>query len=249
MDPREYRQHFALEETHWWFRGRRSLAQRLLASCLGRPAGIRILDAGCGTGANLLALAGSGEAFGCDISEDALRFCRQRGIKKIARADAARLPYKSGSFDLVTLFDVLYHKAVASDVAVLEEVRRVLRPGGSCLITDSALPILHGPHDEALGARERYTRRTLKKRVERAGLQVVRATYFYLFPFPAIFLVRQVQKLRRRARSAPLSDLAPVATWLNSVLARVMTWEAAMAVRMSLPVGSSVVFLAQKKLV
>jgi len=247
MDPEQYHLHFRLEETHWWFRGRRALARRLLAKHL-RPGGprLRILDLGCGTGANLAILAGWGDVHGCDLAEEALRFCRRRGSRSLAEADAAKLPYRSSSFGLVTLFDVLYHKAVRSDVAVLEEVRRVLRPGGLCLITDSALPALHGPHDAAFGARERYTRSVLRARVEKSGLRVVRLTYFFLTTLPAVFLVRRFRNIGRIPKSGPSSDLGPVAPWLNTLLVRAMRWEAALAVRLRLPLGSSLVCLARK---
>jgi SAM-dependent methyltransferase len=247
MELEEYGRHFALEDGHWWFRGRRALAARLLALHLPRSPRPRILDLGCGTGANLAALAARGDAFGCDLAEAALGYCRRRGIASLARADASGLPFKASSFDLVTLFDVLYHQDIQSDVAVLGEVRRVLKTGGMCLITDSALPSLGGPHDEAFGARERYTRTTLKQRVERAGFQNIRLTYFYFIVFPAIFLVRQIHKLRFSAGSAPRSDLAPVSPWLNALLARIMSWEAALAAQINLPLGSSIVCLARKE--
>jgi len=247
MELEEYGRHFSLEDGHWWFRGRRALASRILSRHLPRSPRPRILDVGCGTGANLAALAARGDAFGCDLAEVALDFCRRRGIASLARADASGLPFKASSFDLVTLFDVLYHKDIRSDVAVLEEVRRVLRPGGLCLITDSALPSLGGPHDAAFGARERYTRRVLKARVERAGLRVIWLTYYYLLTLPAVFLVRQSRKRRPTAMGAPRSDLGPVPAWANALLAGIMNGESVLASRFGLPLGSSLVCLARKE--
>jgi SAM-dependent methyltransferase len=246
MNPEEYRRHYELEETHWWFRARRALTRNVLRQYARGRRFRRILDAGCGTGGNLISLAGLGEVHGCDLSEEALRFCRRRGLSRLARADLGRLPYEAGAFGLVTLFDVLYHKAIGNDVAVLEEVRRVLEPGGLCWITDSALPILFSPHDAAFGARERYTKKSLGGRVLRAGFEIVRISYFYAVPFPAIFLTRQVHRLRDGAWQNPKSDLGPLPAWLNEGLSWITAREAALAGRMDLPVGSSIFCLAVK---
>jgi SAM-dependent methyltransferase len=74
---------------HWWFRGRRRILSRLLAG-LDLPPGARILDAGCGTGANTSALAAHGRVFGVDASPVPLR---GDGRAVLARLEA--LPARS----------------------------------------------------------------------------------------------------------------------------------------------------------
>src|ERR1043165_5867137 len=107
---------FRVEQSHWWYTGRRP----------------RILDVGCGTGANLLMLSKYGEAEGVDISEDALSFCRERGLDKVRLGAGEQLPYEDATFDLVTALDVVEH--MDDDLAGLREMRRVLRPGGRALL-------------------------------------------------------------------------------------------------------------------
>ena len=77
MNQREYRRMFEVEDRHWWYVGLHELilAQvgRIAASA-GEP--LRILDAGCGTGRLMELLASAGSVEGCDISPDAVAFCR-----------------------------------------------------------------------------------------------------------------------------------------------------------------------------
>ena len=209
----------------------------------------RILDAGCGTGINLARLGAHGLSFGCDLSPEALAFCRERELPRLARADVRRLPFRSESFDLVTFFDVLYHKDIPDDTAVLREARRVLRPGGFCLITDSALERLRGPHDEAHHGARRYDRETLREKLESAGFDVVYSTYFFLATYPFLSLRRRIERRRavRRPETPARSDLAPAPRGVNAVLGGLLSIEARIAARRPLPVGSSIVVLAVKK--
>src|SRR5207244_5893178 len=131
-----------LEGKHWWYRGRR----QIIASFVGRIAAKlpsdneclpRILDVGCGTGGNLEMLSEFGAVEGVDVSNDAVEFCRARGVAPVKQAVAEDLPYDDGSFDLVTGFDVIEH--LDDDGAALREMRRVLRPSGRSARREPAL--------------------------------------------------------------------------------------------------------------
>ena len=102
-----------------------------LLAAPGATSGARLLDVGCGTGANLQMLARHGAAEGVDVSSEALEFCRARGLSKVKEGAAEALPYEDASFDLVTGLDVVEH--LDDDVAGLKEMRRVLRPRGRAL--------------------------------------------------------------------------------------------------------------------
>src|SRR5438876_8883722 len=114
--PREMMEHTypilrEVEETHWWYVGRRRILSQFVADAVKHVRGRRaqILDVGCGTGGNVVMLNEHGEAYGIDVSEDAVRFCHERGLERVELGAADELPFGDGKFDLVTALDVVEH--------------------------------------------------------------------------------------------------------------------------------------------
>ena len=101
----------------------------------GLRPGMRVLDAGCGNGQYLRALAGQPvRAAGCDLS---IGMLRSTGHPALFCADVAALPVRSGAFDVVLAAHMLYH--VPDRRAAVRELRRVLAPGGTCVaVTNGA---------------------------------------------------------------------------------------------------------------
>src|SRR5215475_3742418 len=111
-------------------------------------AGMRLLDCGCGPGSITVDLARTvapSEAVGIDLREDALAQGRalalERGIANVTfeAASVYQLPYPDGSFDAAFACAVLQH--LAAPLAALQEMRRVLKPGGVIGIVDGSLTI------------------------------------------------------------------------------------------------------------
>jgi len=107
-----------------------------------RP-GMRVLDVGCGPGSITLGFAEAvapGEAIGVDFQlsqvVQAQALSDARGIKntRFEVADAYQLPFPDGSFDAVFAHAVLWH--LREPVRAVEEIRRVLRPGGIVGVRD-----------------------------------------------------------------------------------------------------------------
>lgn len=246
MNPGEYRRMYEAEESQWWYAGMRALSRAVLEAPIRRLADggrrLAILDAGCGTGANLALFAPWGRAVGVDLSKDAITLCRERGVPA-ARAGLLALPFAESTFDGVASFDVIYHAWVADDRAATREMARVLRPGGLMLVRVPALKMLWGAHDVAVQSRHRYTRRELRALLEDAGLEVLRLTYANCFLFPVLLLRRTLDRLTGRTGSDVGFLPAPFEWAFRSLL------EAeARLVRggLSLPIGASVIALARK---
>src|SRR5450756_2146503 len=107
MNHEEYAVMYQVEDHHWWYLGMERITCYLRDRQLAQSGTLRILDAGCGTGAVMNYLAHYGQPFGFDFAAEALRFCRQRGHRSLTQASAMTLPYASGVFDLITSFDVI----------------------------------------------------------------------------------------------------------------------------------------------
>ena len=182
---------FRIEQSHWWYTGRRKILANFVADICRRVTDRRprILDVGCGTGANLLMLSEYGDAEGVDISEDALAFCRERGLDKVKLGAGEELPYDDGTFDLVTAFDVVEH--MDDDLAGLREMRRVLRPGGRVLLFVPAFMFLWGVQDDVSNHRRRYRLPELERVLAQAGFEIERSTYANITFFLPILLARR----------------------------------------------------------
>jgi SAM-dependent methyltransferase len=240
----EYERMYEAEERQWWYAGMRALSLALLAGPLAeraRKGPVLILDAGCGTGNNLRHLARYGRALGVDLSEQALAFCRSRGVAA-ARAELLALPFPDARFDCVTSLDVIYHRWVTDDAAAVREMARVLRPGGLLLLRVPALRMLWGAHDEAVHSRHRYRRREVKRLLEGAGLVVVRATYANTVLLPLVAARRGLDRLTGR-RGSDVGFLPGPLEW---AFRSVLEGEARVVKRFSLPLGTSVFALARK---
>jgi SAM-dependent methyltransferase len=245
MNPEEYARMHAFEDWYWWFVARRQVALTFARDYRPDGAPLRVLDAGCGTGALLERLSQDPEeeVYGVDFSRDALAFSRQRGQSRLVQGDLTALPFASDSFDLVTALDVVEH--VERDVDALREICRVLRPGGVLLVSVPAYPFLWSSHDTALHHKRRYSAGILGPRLKQAGLSIVKMTYLLAFLFPAIALFRVADRLRRRERR-PRAHLVSIPPAINRLLIGLQEAELTVARRMSLPFGVTLFCVARK---
>ena len=247
----------ARQESYWWHCARRLMSGDLLRRHTRAVRGCRCIDLGCGPGGNLglLELLDPALIVGVDVSPLALDLARDgRPGAALVRADISRdLPFADNTFDVVTIFNVLYHSWIPSDAAVLAEVRRILRPGGVALFTEPAFQILSRPMDELGMARRRYRLGEFKGLCQSAGLEVVFASYFTSFGATILLALKAGAWLGTwfGARAAPAlySDTKPLRRTLNRALYGTAWLEAQLISRgVRIPLGTTLVCLARRSL-
>lgn len=247
MDRRVYDDNFLIEGHHWWFVARRRILVAMLEQALADDgnANRKLLDVGCGNGEMLGHLSRFGHVLGIDAEDAALAYCRQRGFNDVMQVGELPLPFEDQSFHVITILDVLEH--TDDDIAMLRELRRVTKPGGTVLVTVPAFNALWSPHDEISHHRRRYVRRQLADRLERAGLSARRLSYFNTILFPPIAAMRFAGRLRRRQpephSDLELTDVGP----LNTLLTATFGAEAHLLKRWNLPFGVSLLAVAERR--
>ena len=250
MNAAEYARMRDLEDWYWWFVAKRSAAARFVADAAPSNSRLRILDAGCGTGAmlDLFRRWPNVDATGIDSSEEALQFTRSRGHESLVAGDLTGLPFPAETFDVVTALDVIEH--IDDDQHALCEIRRVLKPGGILVATVPAYQFLWSRHDEALHHKRRYTGGAFKRLLVESGLEVERQTYRLAAVFPLAAAARVLTR-RRRSDECVESEVAETNVpslpgFVNSALIRFHALEVAIGRRVPLPFGLSILSVARK---
>ncbi|MCC7417587.1 MAG: class I SAM-dependent methyltransferase [Acidobacteria bacterium] len=235
------------ERRHFWFRGFRRFVTPLVAQALAGCTAPRILDCGCGTGANLELLGRFGHACGFDLSPAGLGLARREGRLRTVRASVAAVPFPSGRFDLVTSFDVLYALPPAVEQAAVAEMYRLIRPGGYALVNVAAMPLLRGDHSMLSRELRRYSRATLRALLGGAGFRIERLTHTNATLFAPLLAARLLQRLRGLPPEARAqTDIAMPPAPVNAALSALLACESLWLRRFDAPLGSSLLCLARK---
>lgn len=236
------------EASHFWFRGFRQFVQPLIERALdGNPAP-RILDCGCGTGSNLSMLRPYGEAYGFDVTMSGVAFAHQHG-HRVARASIASMPFKDATFDVVTSFDVLQVLPDEVERSAIAEMSRVLKAGGWIVLNVAALQMLHGRHSVLSEEKRRYTPNRLRSIVEDGGFRVERLSFAHAAILPILLPLRLWHRWTARNGPVPAgeSEIAVPAAPVNAVMSALVGLEARALRLMNMPIGSSLMCLAQKR--
>ena len=243
MDARLMKATLAVDEHHWWYRGRRRIIRAELDR-LPLPAHARVLDAGCGSGRTLQELADYGEPSGIELNAEAAQLARGRNHGEVLVGRLEELPWQDETFDLITCLDVIEH--VPDDVTALQELRRVCRAGGWLLVTVPAYQALWSLHDEANHHYRRYSRAVLRGAAIAAGWRVERLSSFNSLLLAPAAAVRLTQR-RLGTHNGYTNDLALGPAWLNDALERPLALEAGWLGRgRTLPMGLSLLALLRR---
>jgi SAM-dependent methyltransferase len=232
-----------VEERHWWYRGRRRIIGELIQR-LDLPRGVDILDAGCGSGRNMVELARLGTVTGLDLGDASVAWARMRGAGTVVHGSITEMPLAENSFDLAVCLDVIEH--IDDEGRALRELRRVVRPDGILVLAVPAYQWLWSEHDVINHHKRRYTRRALAAVAADAGWYPVWDTYFNAFLLPAAVAHRRLSRLRHSV-DEPVSDLQRTPKSLNSVLELPLRLEArVIASGRRIPAGLSLLMVLRE---
>ncbi len=240
MNDEEFHLLDRIEDSHWWFVGKRLLLHAIADRFTG---GGRLLDLGCGTGGILNDWARENRCYGVDRSRLAVEICRKRGLDGIAQGDLTAPPLAPGQFDLVFALDVIEH--LDDDVGFLRGARELCTPSGRVIVSVPAFQALWSRHDETFQHRRRYSARQLESALRTAGLEAERTTFTHVIVFPGAALWRLLSWRTPLRRFAPKTDFWSVPRWLNALLVALYRLEARMLSRWDAPFGLSVVCVAR----
>jgi SAM-dependent methyltransferase len=234
---REYElQTHRAEDRHWWYQGRRRVLERAIER-LGLPVGASILDAGCGSGRNMVDLAHHGSVTGIELSPTSVELARERGAGEVVEGSILDTPFEDASFDLTVSLDVIEH--LEDDVGALRELRRVTKPGGALLVTVPAYQWLWSGHDEINHHHRRYNRRTLLAAAEQAGWHEQSSAHFNSLLLPVAVMLRVLERFKPSTTKSSLDLWVPPAP-LNWALRQPLDLEATVIGRGgSIPAGLS----------
>lgn len=237
-----------MEDNYWWHVGLRKLTLSYIDRFGYKQRALRILDAGCGTG-GMIKDCLDYAPYGLELSEEAINFCKLRGLDTIVRGSICDTPFKNSFFDIVISLDVLYHKWIDDDLKTLQEFYRIMKSGGVLVVNLPAYNFLLSRHDRAIYTRQRYTRVDLKGKIEYAGFRIERITYRNTILFPFAFIRRIIEKMCSENASKPTSgDLKPLPNPLNRLLVGIIYVENLLIKSgVNFPFGLSVFCIARKR--
>lgn len=228
----------AFEADHWWSTALWRIADGWIDAMARGCRSLDALDVGCGAGLTLARLAARTDlrrVIGVEPSREAIRHARRRGDFGLVTGSALNLPFRSGSFDVVTCLDVIQHLPAEGSRLATSEIARVLRPGGIAIVRSNA---------------ERDSIQGLKRVFDNEPLRVLHATHVNLVGS----LFQEVRGRLRPAKFRPHPSgggLPPERHrgWIDRAMAVVGIVEASLVgrLRVRLPFGHSVMLLASKR--
>jgi putative flippase GtrA/SAM-dependent methyltransferase len=200
----EYQRMAAAERDLWWYTSLHADLLDIIGKHFGQAQGIRILDAGCGTGGFLCYARRRGyhNGKGLDISPLAVASCRQQGLEVVhgSIADTATLT-AAGPADVIVAIDVICSLPDEQQrVDFLQAASGLLNDGGLLIVQTPAFRCLGGIHDLAVGVNQRYTKAEMHKLLELAAIPSYRLRYRLLLLAPLVWVARSLQRLQLRFR-------------------------------------------------
>jgi len=184
-----------------------------------------------------------GEVDNVDISDEAIKFMKDRGYKRLFKGDGIDLPFKDKTYDIVGAFDVLEH--IEDQVGALKEWRRVLKDGGAVVLTVPAYQWLWTAHDVSLHHKRRYTTARIEQAANASGLKTEKKSYAVVFSLPLVVGFRFLNKALGRKTDSETSYV-DVPNGVNKLFTKLLYGEAKLHSKINFPAGTSVVAILRK---
>lgn len=215
MQAAEYGNLDQVERDHWYYAGKREIAEHWIRSNRDIKTTDTLLDFGAGTGRFASGFVGRCQVRVFDSYPESLAILRQRfSPESVLDPAGPAIPVPNASIDFVTALDVLEH--LADDVAAVGEFHRILRPSGLAVITVPADMKLWSAWDVSLFHHRRYTRREIEALFDPARWEVIHSTYTNVFAYPAVLFSRKWQQWTNAHsdQGRRIEDRVPT-PWLN----------------------------------
>jgi SAM-dependent methyltransferase len=242
----EYEIMYNFENTYWWYQGLHELVERYIRwHAKKKCASLALLDAGCGTGIMMEIAAQYGTMEGFDYSDEAMRFCRKRGLQNAYCQDLNSWRPPREKYDVIICLDVLSHESVADEERVYNNFLSALKPNGILILNLPAFELLRKNHDRAVHTKRRYTKWSTKNKIINCGFRIEHASY----RLPFLFGIMLAKKTFERVffNETVRSDLAPLPKWVNGLLLFFNRLENSIIFSgVSLPLGGSLFMVCRK---
>jgi SAM-dependent methyltransferase len=233
MDSALFRLHAEVELAHWWFVARREIMRAVLATAVPPHEGRLVVDVGCGTGANIAALAGEYDVLGVDDSAEGIELARQRfaGVEFVRGLAPDDVEGRLGTAAAVLMMDVLEH--VPDDTGVLGPIVEAAPPGAVFLLTVPAGMHLWTEHDDHFGHYRRYDEAGFRAIWSSLPVETIMVSHYNTRLYPVVRAVRMLTRLRGRSWGKAGSDLDLPSRPVNAVLRRAFAGEASRLVALA----------------
>lgn len=243
MKTVEYATMAEREQTYWWHLGRLQIISSYMSKVVKDKSIRKIVNVGCGTGGTVDMLESFGVVDNVDISDEAIRFMKNRGYTRLTKVDSTKLPFKSKSYDIVGAFDVLEH--IDDHDRALGEWARILKDDGAIVLTVPAYQWLWTDHDVSLHHKRRYTIKSRCDVATQAGLTCESKSYAIVFSLPLVVGFRFLNKALGRKGDSETSYV-PLPKWVNALFTNLLYVEAKIHRVMALPFGTSIIVILRK---
>jgi len=238
--PDDLRILYNAEASHFWFLARKKYILSLFNKHVSKNMSIIEIGAGTGDVSRMLIDNGYDVSAG-ELYTEGLEFARSYGLKKLYCFDLRKPPFMD-HFDAVGLFDVLEH--IEDDTDALINIRKVLKPGGTLVMTVPAYKWLWHEGDVKAGHKRRYTRKGLNNILKKAGYRVHESKYFFSILLPLLFMRKLISI--DTDNSTDTGEIEPVNPVINNILYRLLLIENSVFQKAPLPFGGSISIVAEK---